>query len=244
MTDWMENYGSHCRMALFYENHDNPRMISKVNPNPIYRGVLAKLLAAMQLTLKGTPFIFQGQELGMVNREFTSIAELHDVESLNLYEELIKTMSEEAAFKRILAGTRDHARVPMQWTDGVNAGFSEGAPWIDGGDDCSVCNAAAQLEDKDSVLSFYRALIALRREHEALVYGDIKIVNKNEKNLFTYWRSNENVTFFIECNLGSRMRERKDRLKNAVCVLSNYGDAPSLQLRPYEAVIWRIDGSR
>lgn len=243
MTDWMENYGSHCRMALFYENHDNPRMISKVNPNPIYRNVLAKLLATMQLTLKGTPFIFQGQELGMVNRAFTSIGELRDVESLNLYEELIQTMSEEEAFKKILAGTRDHARVPMQWTDGANEGFSEATPWIDGGTDHSACNVDAQLEDKDSVLNFYRTLIQLRKEHEVLVYGDIKIVNKKEKNLFTYWRSNESEAFFIECNLGSKMRERKDRLPNAVCVLSNYGDAPSLQLRPYEAVIWRTQGN-
>ena len=243
MTDWMENYGSHCRMALFYENHDNPRMISKVNPNPIYRNVLAKLLATMQLTLKGTPFVFQGQELGMVNRAFTSIGELRDVESLNLYEELIQTMSEEEAFKKILAGTRDHARVPMQWTDGANAGFSETSPWIDGGADHSACNAAAQLEGKDSVLNFYRTLIELRKEHEVLVYGDIRIVNKKEKNLFTYWRSNKSEAFFIECNLGSKMRERKDRLPNDVCVLSNYGDAPSLQLRPYEAVIWRTQGN-
>ncbi|MBP8639858.1 MAG: alpha-glucosidase [Oscillospiraceae bacterium] len=243
MTDWMENYGTHCRMALFYENHDNPRMVSKVNPNPLYRNVLAKLLATMQLTLKGTPFIFQGQELGMVNRDFSSIDELRDVESINLYAELIHTMSEEEAFAKILAGSRDHARVPMQWTNGVNAGFSLGTPWIDGGADHNVCNVEAQLEDKDSVLSFYRTLIELRREHDALVYGNIKIVNKKEKNLFSYWRSGESETFFIECNLGSRMRERKNRLPNAVYLLSNYGDAPALQLRPYEAVIWRTKGN-
>ena len=244
MTDWMENYGTHCRMALFYENHDNPRMVSKVNPNPLYRNVLAKLLATMQLTLKGTPFVFQGQELGMVNRDFSSIDELRDVESINLYAELIHTMSEEEAFAKILAGSRDHARVPMQWTNGVNAGFSLGTPWIDGGADHCICNVEAQLEDKDSVLSFYRTLIELRREHDALVYGNIKIVNKKEKNLFSYWRSGESETFFIECNLGSRMRERKNRLPNAVYFLSNYGDAPALQLRPYEAVIWRTKGNR
>lgn len=241
MTDWMENYGAHCRMALFYENHDNPRMVSKVNPNPMYRNVLAKLLAAMQLTLKGTPFIFQGQELGMVNRDFSSVGELRDVESLNLYDELLKTMSGDEAFKKVLAGSRDHARVPMQWTNGANAGFSDAAPWIDGGNDHNVCNAASQLEDEDSVLSFYRTLIELRRTHEALVYGDIKIVNKKEKNLFTYWRTSASESFFIECNLGSRMKERKDRLQDAVCLLSNYGDAPAFHLRPYEAVVWRTD---
>ena len=244
MTDWMENYGAHCRMALFYDNHDNPRMISKVNPAPQYRDVLAKLLATMQLTLKGTPFIFQGQELGMINRDFSSIGELRDVESINLYKELLQAMSEAEAFKKILAGSRDHARVPMQWTDGVNAGFSEAAPWIDGGSDYNICNAKSQTEYKDSVLNYYRALIEFRRTHEALVYGNIRIVNKKEKNLFTYWRKNGSETFYIECNLGCEMRQRKDRLQDAVRVLSNYGDAPALQLRPYEAIIWRVDGNR
>ena len=241
MTDWMENYGSHCRMALFYENHDNPRMVSKVNPDPKYRTVLAKLLATMQMTLKGTPFIFQGQELGMINRDFSSISELRDVESLNLYEELIKTMSEADAFKKILSGTRDHARTPMQWTDGENAGFSEAPPWIDGGRDYKSCNAASQAEDDDSILNYYRALIDLRRAHEALVYGEIRIVDKREKDLFAYWRSFGGEAFYIECNLGSGMKERKGRLPNAVRVLSNYPDVPKKFLRPYEAVIWSAD---
>lgn len=244
MTDWMENYGTHCRMALFYENHDNPRMVSKVNPDPQYSIVLAKLLATMQMTLKGTPFIFQGQELGMVNRDFSSIGDLRDVESLNLYQELIKTMSQADAFKKILSGTRDHARTPMQWTDGEYGGFSEFEPWITAGSDCKVCNAAAQSENKDSVLNYYRALIDLRRTHDALIYGEIKIVDKREKNLFAYWRSNGSESFYIECNLGSGMKERKGRLPDAVRVLGNYTDAPKKQLRPYESVIWRTDNNR
>ncbi len=244
ITDWMENYGTHCRMALFYENHDNPRMVSKVNPDPQYRTVLAKLLAAMQLTLKGTPFIFQGQELGMVNKSFSSITEMHDVESLNLYDELLKTMNETDAFKKILAGSRDHARVPIQWTDAKYAGFSDAQPWIYAGDDDRLCNAASQSVDKDSVLSFYRALIDLRSNHEALIYGDIRIVNKKEKDLFTYWRTDERETFYIECNLGSGLKKRKGRPAGAVRVIGNYPDAPSTQLRPYEAIVWRADGNR
>jgi len=252
MTDWMENYGAHTWMALFYENHDNPRMISKVDPDPQYRNVLAKLLATMLLTLRGTPFIYQGQEIGMVNRDFSSIDALRDVESLNLYAELLKTMSTTDAFKKILAGTRDHARVPMQWTDGVNAGFSPAnsdndlaaLSWIGGGSDYKTCNVAAQAEDKDSVLNYYSALIHLRKIHKALVYGDISIVNKKEKNLFTYWRTDGGETFYIECNLGRAPKKRKGKLPDAVRLLSNYPDAPgeqlapSRQLRPYEAVIW------
>ena len=95
MIDWMENYGNHCQPSLFYENHDNPRMISKINSNRQYRNVLGKLLAVIQLTLRGTPFIYQGQELGMINQNFHTIADLRDVESLNLYDDLCKTMGTE-----------------------------------------------------------------------------------------------------------------------------------------------------
>lgn len=241
ITDWMENYGAHCRMSLFYENHDNPRMVSKVDPNPQIRDVLAKLLATMQLTLRGTPFIFQGQELGMVNCGFSSINELRDVESLNLYKDLLKTMNEADAFKKILAGTRDHSRIPMQWTDSTFAGFSETEPWINGGRDHSICNAAAQAEDKTSVLNYYRALIDFRKKHDTLVYGDIKVTNKKEKDLFTYWRMGEKESFYIECNLSNRMKKRKKNKANLTQIMSNYPDAPDRILRPYEAVIWKAE---
>jgi oligo-1,6-glucosidase len=246
MTDWMAHYGTHTWMALFYENHDNPRMISKVNPDPQYRLVLGKLLAAMLLTLRGTPFIYQGQELGMINTDFKSIGALRDVESINLYAELIKTMSAADAFKKILAGTRDHARVPMQWSDGISAGFTEpesAAPWIAAGDDCALCNAAAQAEDKNSVLNYYRTLIDLRKKHSALVYGAIKIVRKGEKDLFAYWRTDGKDSFYIECNLGNKPKPRKVRPPGAALILSNYSAAPEQHLRPYEAVIWRIAGT-
>lgn len=241
MTDLMENYGNHCQPSLFYDNHDNPRMISKVDSDPKFRTILAKLLAIMQLTLRGTPFIYQGQELGMVNKHFTSIQELRDVESLNLYAELCKTMSEDDAFKKLLAGTRDHVRTPMQWTSDKYAGFSDAEPWIGMDDDYKVCSAATQIDDEDSVLSFYRKLISLRRAHTVLVYGDINIVNKREKDLFTYYRIGENETFYIECNLGRNMKKRKGKLPNGVRLISNYLEAPELQLRPYEATVWMIN---
>ena len=238
ITDWMENYGTHCRMALFFENHDNPRMVSKVNPDPQYRTVLAKLLATLLLMLKGTPFIFQGQELGMINRDFASMGELRDVESLNLFTELKKTMGEADAFKKILAGSRDHARVPMQWTDGVNAGFSDAESWISGGRDCEKCNAAAQAGDKDSVLNYYRGLIELRRKHDALIYGNFRAVKKKEKDMFAFWRTDAEDSFFVECNLGSEMKRRKKAGPGLMLMLSNYPDAPGKELRPYEALIW------
>ena len=238
ITDWMENYGARSWMSLFYDNHDNPRMLSKVEPDPQYRSVVAKLLATIQLTLRGTPFIYQGQELGMVNRDFESISHLRDVESINLYNVLKNNMSEADAFKKILAGTRDHSRTPMQWTDGVYGGFSDTKPWIDGGGDFKTCNAAAQEKDQDSVLNYYRSLINLRKAYKALVYGDIQIVHKKEKDLFAFWRTAGKEAFYIECNLNREQRNRKGSPVNAERVLSNYADTPGPFLRPYESIVW------
>lgn len=243
MINWMENYGNHCQPSLFFENHDNPRMVSKVDPDSQYRNILAKLLAVMQLTLRGTPFIYQGQELGMVNNSFTSINQLRDVEALNLYEELCKKMSSEAAFNKILAGTRDHARTPMQWDDSIYAGFSDAEPWIGMDDDYKKCNVKSQMSDKDSVWSFYHRLINIRRQHLSLIYGEIEIVNERARKLFTYYRRDDNETLYIECHLGRETLKRKAGLNNAVCLISNYTDR-SNNLRPYEANVWMINNDK
>lgn len=239
MIDWMENYGNHCQPSLFFENHDNPRMISKINPDSRYRVVISKLLAVIQLTLRGTPFIYQGQELGMVNQRFKSIDQLRDVESLNLYDELCKTMNREDAFYKVLAGTRDHARTPMQWNNQKYAGFSEQKPWIMMDDDYKDCNAEAQLKDENSTLRFYQNMIALRKEHSVIYYGDVIFTNKKIKNLFTYYRKNDVETIYIECNLSPHSIKRK-KLPEGKRLLSNYSNTIPAMLRPYETVIWKI----
>ena len=169
-TGWKTTPGS--AGWRFFENHDNPRMVSKVEPDPEYRVVVAKLLATMQLTLPGTPFIYQGQEIGMVNKDFRSIEEFRDIESLNLYAEWRAAVGERAAFQRILAGSRDHARTPMPWTKGKYAGFSTAEPWIGLNDDYKVCNIEEQMAAENSVLNHYRKLLQLRKSHLALVYGE------------------------------------------------------------------------
>lgn len=239
MIDWMENYGNHCQPSLFFENHDNPRMISKIDPDSRYRVVISKLLAVIQLTLRGTPFIYQGQELGMVNQRFESIDQLRDVESLNLYDELCKTMNREDAFFKVLAGTRDHARTPMQWNNQKYAGFSDQKPWIMMDDDYKDCNAEAQLEDENSTLRFYQNMIALRKEHSIIYYGDVIFTNKKVKNLFTYYRKNDVETIYIECNLSPHSIKRK-KLPEGKRLLSNYSNTIPSMLRPYETVIWKI----
>ncbi len=239
MINWMENYGNHCQPSLFYENHDNPRMISKINPDPKVREVLGKQLATIQLTLRGTPFIYQGQELGMVNQSFRSIAELRDVEAINLYDELRKTMGEEAAFHKVLAGTRDHARTPMQWNNQQYAGFSAGKPWIMMDEDYKRCNVQAQQGDENSILRFYQKLIAFRKEHTVICYGDAIAANKKVKNLFTYYRKDETETLFIENNLSPYKMKRK-KLPEGIRLLSNYEPVSASYLRPYETAVWRV----
>lgn len=240
MINWMENYGNHCQPSLFFENHDNPRMISKINPDRHYRNVLGKLLAVIQLTLRGTPFIYQGQELGMMNQNFRSISELRDVESLNLYDELCNTLKKEEAFAKVLAGSRDHARTPMQWNDQQYAGFSTGKPWIMMDEDYKVCNVKAQLQDEDSILRFFQKLIALRKEHRVIYYGEVLFTNQKEKDLFTYYRKDGTETLYIEINLSSSNKKRT-KYPEGICLLSNYTKDSLPFLRPYEASIWKYN---
>ncbi|MCL1800111.1 MAG: alpha-glucosidase, partial [Promicromonosporaceae bacterium] len=160
LMEWTEDYPNDSWMSLFYDNHDNPRMLSKVSEDPEYRELIAKLLGVIQMTSKGTPFLFQGQEIGMANQRFTDITELRDVESVNLFQELLdEGKSEAEAFARVRAGSRDHARVPMQWDESAHAGFTTGTPWIVSDGDYLDWNVATEEKDADSVINFYRKLI-------------------------------------------------------------------------------------
>lgn len=211
--DWMENYVGHSWMSLFYENHDNPRMVSKINTDPAYREVIADLLALIQLTLKGTPFIYQGQEKGAVNVPFTSIEQLQDIESRNLYEELCETMPSDQAFEKVVSGTRDHARVPMKWS----------------------------FDRKEkAVFRFYKDLIWFRKEHPVFIEGKIAFTNKKRKNLFTYYRYDKKEKWYIECNLSDAPLYVGKRPENMELVFSNV-QLHGTSLQPYEANLYRVN---
>ncbi len=213
--EWTRNYTNRCWMSLFYENHDNPRMISKVDPDPKFRAFIGKLLGMIQLTLKGTPFIYQGQETGAINADFQDISQLQDVESLNLYEEFCETMDEAQAFQKILAGTRDHARVMINWEE-----------------------TDAQERDKDSVYHFYKKLIRIRKNHPALVYGDVDFLHVHRKDLFTWIRALGKDRWYVECNLSSRRIRRPKRPKGFRGVLSNRKMPEKHWMQPYEACLY------
>lgn len=182
--NWAKEYGTNHRMSIFLNNHDNPRMISKVNPDPMYRRSLAKLLAAMQFTLPGTPFIYQGDEIGLVNYPFKGIEDIDDIESRNLYKELCEKMEPAEAFKVILAGTRDHARVLLPWND----------------------NAAYKQEEDEEVRSFYKELLHFRKQSDVIVYGTFEVI-RDSKDVFTYKRSYQNTELIIDCNLNEEAKE-------------------------------------
>jgi len=237
LIKWTREYPNYCWMSLFYDNHDNPRMVSKVNEHPLYRDKIAKLLGVIQLTSKGTPFIYQGQEIGMVNQHFSSISDLRDVESLNMYQELIETMSERDAFAKILAGSRDHARTPIQWSDERHAGFSTATPWIVGDDDYLIYNVENQSQEDNSTLNFYKQLIQLRKQHQALVYGEVEFLYEKRKDYFVYKRILGEEIFTIECNLGDEAVTRKVTATKHQLLLSNYQKAKD-RLQPYEANVY------
>lgn len=239
LVKWQLGYGNHCWPVVFFENHDWPRMTTKVCPDGKYADEMSKLLALMQMTFKGTPFIYQGQEIGMTNIPFGNINQFRDVESLNLYKELIeKGKSASDAFDIVLAGSRDHARTPMQWSDEANGGFTTGTPWIEVNGNYKYLNVAAEEKDGLSVLNFYRAMTALRHENPTLVYGDFILDDEKFSDVLTYFRRDENAEFFVEINLTAKERPRKRTANGYTLVKSNYCALASV-LRPFEANIYR-----
>lgn len=215
--EWTRDYAKRCWMSLFFENHDNPRMISKINPDPRFCIPIGKLLAMIQLTLKGTPFLYQGQELGAVNVDFQDISQIRDVESLNLYEEFCGTMSEEEAFQKILAGTRDHARAMMDWDE-----------------------AGSQVGDWDSVYRFYKRLIQIRKKHPALVYGEVRFLHAGRRNLFAWTRTLDGEQWYVECNLCSHRIKRPVRPEGFRGALAGTKRVERLWMQPYEACLYRM----
>ncbi len=221
--------------ANYLENHDQPRSVSRFGDDGLYWEKSAKLLATMLLTLRGTPFLFQGQEIGMTNFDFTSMEQVRDVESHNVYR-LAKRLHFPKSYRwhMIRRAGRDNARTPVQWDNTKDAGFTTGTPWIGVNANYDRINMAAQMEDQDSIRSYYKRLIALRKAAPVLIYGDFTPLIMG-KRLFAYQRTLEGATYTVLLNFSKRPVRAAFGGKQ---MLSNYPDEGyGGSLRPYEAVI-------
>lgn len=241
--DYLTRVSSSDWIALFVENHDNPRMISKVlgsaDRDPVLRDAVGIAIATIQLTLPGTPFIFQGQETGSVNQPFFDIGELRDVESLNRYAELLAAgMSEEAAWAQIMAGSRDHARTPLAWETG--GGFTTGAAWLAETVAGPGYSVAEQRANPDSVLNVYRRLIALRREHPALATGEVRFLASGQRGYAAWLRTSPDGAerWLVEVNTTGKRIAR--RIPEGPCEIVLGPPVRGTTMAPYEAVVARL----
>ena len=249
LTKWQNALEGSAWNSLFLCNHDQPRIVSRLGDDSPKS---AKCIATMLHFQKGTPYVYQGEELGMTNCPFGPIENYRDIESLNAYRELTESGVREASelLDCIAYKSRDNARTPMQWDDSPNAGFTAGVPWIMVNPNYRQINAAAQVDNPDSVFSYYRRLIALRRGSEwkdLIVYGSYALLAPDDGNIYAYVRELDGRRLLIVCNLSGQTREFAPELSpapiEAQLLISNSGNpsfAPVLSLSPWEADAWEI----
>ena len=230
--------------AVFWCNHDQPRPVSRFGNAEEYWKESAKMLATLVHGLRGTPYIYQGEELGMTNTDFTSIEQFADVESLNYYEILQqKGLSKEDALRIIQIHSRDNGRTPMQWNEEVHGGFTTGTPWIATNSNHVTINAKNQMMDEDSIFNYYKKLVQLRKEVDVIAYGDIKPVDEKNTSVFAYERIYENEKMLVVCNFYKNevVWDSKMDLDGYEVLLSNYPEQTikngKITLKPYEAVM-------
>ncbi len=240
---WQEGMQAHEGWnALFWCNHDQPRAVSRFGDDGRYWKESAKMLGMATHFMRGTPYIYQGEELGMTNAHFTGIDQYRDVESLNYYRILQEQGHTPAQALEILAArSRDNGRTPMQWDATAHAGFTAGTPWIGVVDNYKTINAAAQVEDPDSIFGWYRTLIALRKAHKVISEGRIEMLFRDNADLLAYRRFTDEEELLVVCNLTDREvpLTLPEGWQDAKLLLGNYPAGPRTALRPFECLALR-----
>ncbi|GAB6562290.1 alpha,alpha-phosphotrehalase [Bacillus cereus] len=236
--------------ALFWCNHDQPRIVSRFGDDGKYRNESAKMLATAMHMLQGTPYIYQGEEIGMTNPKFESIEQYRDVESLNIYDIKLKEgLSKEEIIGILKQKSRDNSRTPMQWNEEMNSGFTTSTPWISVAENFKEINVEKALEDKESVFYHYKKLIELRKTYDVITEGEYAILDKNDPKIWAYTRTTESEVLLVinnfygeEITYSVPAHVQLDGMKQEV-LLSNYKDASKdiakLNLRPYESIVYR-----
>ena len=245
-TKWQKDLEGCAWNSLFLSNHDQPRCVSRFgNDSEQYRELSAKMLATMTHFQKGTPYVYQGEELGMTNAYMENIADYRDIESLNAYKELTtkENIPAETVMGYIKAVGRDNARTPMQWDASENGGFTSGTPWLQVNKNYKTINASAQVNDPDSVFAYYKKLIALRHTNEVMVDGVYDVLIPDHPQIYAYTRTLGDKQLLVLCNdsdtnvaIPAEIKEKIHAAKNIL--IQNYKDTDESTLRPYEAVVY------
>jgi alpha-glucosidase len=250
LTRWQEGLYNKGWNALFIENHDIPRVVSTWGNDKEYWRESSTALGLMYFMQQGTPFIYQGQEIGMTNVKYESVDEYNDVKSINAYNDMLENgFTEEQCIKHLWAVSRDNARTPMQWSNSINAGFSNSKPWIGINLNYKYINVEDQINDKESILNFYKDMIRIRKNNPILIYGEYKLILENHDKIYAYIREINEEKFIIITNLSENKAQYKyenEILKYENLLISNYevlphDDLKYLDLKPYEARMYKID---
>ncbi len=243
---WDKAVGEDGWNSIFLGNHDFSRIVSRFGNDESYRTQSAKLLAMLLLSMRGTVYLYQGDEIGMTNVAYPSIDDYNDIETINTYKEKASEGVDMEAFLKIVHDqSRDNARTPMQWDQSVYGGFSTTSPWIKSNPNYKEINVADCEHDKDSILHFYRQMISFRKAHQTMVYGNFKIFEEEDAQLFIYTRTDVNGDYLIVLNFSNSPTEFKSIFNIEECLISNYHedkvwDKNSLMLKPWEASLFKL----
>ena len=248
LAKWQTELGDEGWNSLFWNNHDTPRIVSRWGNDEEYRQESAKLFAILLHLMKGTPYIYQGEEIGMTNYEMASLDDIYDIESINMYHErLAAGYSETDILASVNAKGRDHARTPMQWRgDQAHAGFTAGQPWIPVNDNFTEINVAQNLSEKDSVFATYQQLIQYRKDHDIVVKGDFQLLYPDHPAVFAYKRQWEDDAFVVFANVSEEVQTvHVAELSLNDVIINNYDEVTvrdgQLILEPYQAIAITID---
>ena len=252
-SNWQRKLYGKAWNSLYWCNHDQPRVVSRLgnDTDETWWNKSAKMLATCLHFMQGTPYVYQGEELGMTNYPFSDIRDFRDVESINAYHEYTETLhvDSDKMISYLRNKSRDNARTPMQWDETDEAGFTTGVPWMPVNPNYKRINAAAQIVDEDSVYNYYRKLISLRKEYPIIVNGDFELVGEDDTAVFAYLRHWKDQILWVACNFTDRMQKIVSPSSNHTeyrkwdVICTNYspsGDAfekGQIELRPYEAVV-------
>ncbi|WP_335872414.1 glycoside hydrolase family 13 protein [Bacillus sp. 2205SS5-2] len=248
LTKWQVELHGKGWNSLYWNNHDQPRILSRLGNDGEYRVKSAKMLGTLLHMMQGTPYIYQGEELGMTNIQFDSIEDYRDIETINMYKEKVSEgINPEELMKPIHTKSRDNARTPMQWDASMHSGFTQGTPWIAVNPNYSQINAEAAIKDEDSVFYYYQKLIQLRKQYDIIPYGSFELLHEEDPALFVYTRQLEDEKLLVLCNVSGESHDVSipSEFETAELLIGNEKEtslvSECITLGAWEARVYHID---